>query len=125
MNGNGLAELGLRKAEGAACLAFLLLGMMMALASIYFDNVKLTERACEEFRRLSYFRRTAALLELPTTTETMDRLGEQIKSLDTVLPQDFEFSPLALHLLHGAGGAWLAAVTLILIRIGIEAVGWF
>lgn len=120
---SSLSDLGVTKDSAGFLLAMMLVGMGCAIASIRYETDHVTIMGGEEFRRLTHFRITEALLQLRADTDTMDRLGQQIATLDSVRPKDFEYSPPAMWLVNTSGGLWIGAASAVIYQVAVHLLG--
>ena len=114
-------------------MAFFVVGMILAIVSIYFETQFTNARSAHTFVHLSRLRTIRSTLDDSLNDEASQRLSDQLKAMSVIskregsditldddrdgLPNDFAFSQAALVTLNFAGGAWIGGVTAMIVDL--------
>jgi hypothetical protein len=96
--------------------AFLTLGSIAAVASIFFESVQTSRRVTAAIPRLASAKRIMGLLRTAATQENNSALGKELDGRPVATPIWLR-SKASDWLFHASGGIWLGAATIVLIGL--------
>lgn len=118
------AEFGIDVADLAFSASCFITGSILAAAALMWETWTVAPQAAKQFDRLSRLENLQGTLDLELSGNSLDDCRKRMNEVHALPPEDFAFSHLANWLGNFAAGAWLAGMSLPLIRIA-SLIDWF
>lgn len=112
-----LVLIGFAPDQIAGSAAMFVIGIACAGFSVTFQHSSLTVNAGRQYARMSFLRRIKAQMATEYTEANANALDQHMRELVEHSPRDFDDSHIAMWLRGISGGAWLGAMTYLLMRV--------